>query len=117
MAQKTAYIWGPISSFTGPLVAWLVKKGWHTHIACKSSLNLLSLSPLDLRSSVQTELDTSFGGHGKAKVFQDKIKIVEQGEFPKGTTYDAVIFSGMPPNFDESRAPRAPWSAAELKDV
>lgn len=117
MAQKTAYIWGPISSFTGPLVAWLVKKGWHTHIACKSSLNLLSLSPLDLRSSVQAELDTSFGGHGKAKVFQDKIKIVEQGEFPKGTTYDAVIFSGMPPNFDESRAPRAPWSAAELKDV
>ncbi len=117
MAQKTAYIWGPISSFTGPLVAWLVKKGWHAHVACKSSLNLLSLSPLDLRSSVQTALDASFGGHGKAKAFQERIKIVEPQEFGKGTTYDAIIFSGMPPNFDEARAPRAPWSAAELKDV
>lgn len=117
MAQKTAYIWGPISSFTGPLVAWLVKKGWHTHVACKSSLNLLSLSPLDLRSSVQAAIDASFGGHGKAKAFKDRIKIVDHGVFSKGTTYDAIIFAGMPPNFDESRVPRAPWAAAEIKDV
>lgn len=117
MAQKTAYIWGPISSFTGPLVAWLVKKGWHAHVACKSSLNLLSLSPLDLRSSAQASIEAAFGGHSKAKAFQDRFKIVEHGEFAKGTIYDAVIFSGMPPNFDEARTPRAPWSATELKDV
>jgi hypothetical protein len=117
MAQKTAYIWGPISSFTGPLVTFLVKKGWHAHVACKSSLNLLSLSPLDLRSSVQGAIDAAFGGHDKAKAFQDRIKIVEHNEFAKGTTYDAVVFSGMPPNFDEPRVPRAPWSANELKDV
>jgi len=117
MAQKTAYIWGPISGFTGPLVAWLVKKGWHAHVVCKSSLNLLSLSPLDLRSSVQAAIDSAFGGHGKAKAFQDRIKIVDHGEFAKGTIYDAIIFAGMPPNFDEARAPRAPWSASEIKDV
>jgi hypothetical protein len=117
MAQKTAYIWGPISSFTGPLVTFLVNKGWHAHVACKSSLNLFSLSPLDLRSSVQGAIDAAFGGHDKAKTFQDRIKIVEHNEFAKGTIYDAVVFSGMPPNFDEPRAPRAPWSANELKDV
>lgn len=117
MAQKTAYIWGPISSFTGSLIPFLATKGWHVHVACKSSLNLLSLSPLDLRSSVQTAIDASFGGHDKAKTFQDRVKIVDHNEFAKGTTYDAVVFSGMPPNFDEARAPRAPWSANELKDV
>ncbi|MDZ4834147.1 MAG: SCP2 sterol-binding domain-containing protein [Candidatus Melainabacteria bacterium] len=117
MAQKTAYIWGPISSFTGPLVSFLVKKGWHAHVACKSSLNLLSLSPLDLRSSVQAGIEAALGGHDKAKAFQDRIKIVEHNEFAKGTTYDAVVFSGIPPNFDEPRGPRAPWSAHELKDV
>lgn len=117
MAQKTAYIWGPISIFTGSLITFLVKKGWHAHVACKSSLNLLSLSPLDLRSSVQGAIDAAFGGHDKAKAFQDRIKIVEHNEFTKGTIYDAVVFSGMPPNFDEPRAPRAPWSAQELKEV
>lgn len=115
--QKTAYIWGPVSSFTGPLIAWLVKKGWLVHVACKSSLNLLSLSPLDLRSSAQAAIENAFGGHDKAKAFSDKIKIVDPGDVGKGTKYDAVIFSGMPPNFDEARAPRAPWSAGELKDI
>ncbi|HMO22131.1 MAG TPA: hypothetical protein PKC98_14335, partial [Candidatus Melainabacteria bacterium] len=31
--------------------------------------------------------------------------------------YDIIIFAGLPPNFDESRGPRAPWSAAELEEV
>ncbi len=115
--QRTAYIWGPVSSFTGPLIAWLVKKGWHVHVACKSSINLLSLSPLDLRSAAQAAIEKAFGGHGKAKAFQDRIKIVDPIEFRKGTVYDAIIFAGLPPNFDESRAPRAPWSAGELMDI
>lgn len=117
MTAKTAYIWGPVSSFTGPLAAWLIKKGWTVHLACKSSLNLLSLSPLDLRSTAESAIDVAFGGHDKAKAFHDKIKIADPSEFGKGTRYDAVIFAGLPPNFDEPRTPRAPWSASEIKDI
>ncbi|MBZ0186043.1 MAG: SCP2 sterol-binding domain-containing protein [Candidatus Obscuribacterales bacterium] len=117
MSQKTVYIWGPVSSFTGPLSAWLVKKGWHVHIAAKSSLNLFSMSPLDLKSSAQSAIEQSFGGRDQVKAFKDKFKIINRQEIEKSTKYDAIIFAGMPPNFDESRTPRAPWSAAELKDL
>jgi len=115
--QRTAYLWGPVSSFTGPLTAWLVKKGWNVHIAAKSSLNLFSMSPLDLKSSALAALEASFGGRDKAKAFQDRFKIIDKQEIGGGTRYDAVIFAGMPPNYDESRAPRAPWSVTELAEV
>ncbi|MBX9692103.1 MAG: hypothetical protein K2Z81_06950, partial [Cyanobacteria bacterium] len=115
--RKTAYLWGPVSSFTGPLAVWLIKKGWNIHIACKSSLNLLSLSPLDLKSKAQNNLSQSFGGRDLAKAFQDRYKIVNPQEISKDTEYSAVIFAGLPPNFDDSCAPRAPWSLAELNEV
>ena len=110
MSDKTAFFWGPISSFTGPLAAWLIKKGWDVHIACKSSLNLLSLSPVDLRSTALASLEASFGGHDKAKAFKDRFRLVDSIDSVRSTKYDAVIFAGLPPNFDEPRVPRAPWS-------
>ncbi len=115
--RKTAYLWGPVSSFTGPLAVWLIKKGWNIHIACKSSFNLLSLSPLDLKSKAQNNLNQFFGGRDLAKAFQDRYKIVNPQEISKDTEYSAVIFAGLPPNFDDSCAPRAPWSLAELKAI
>jgi putative sterol carrier protein len=117
MTQKVAYIWGPVTSFNGPLAALLVMKGWHVHFACKSSLNLLSLSPLDLRTQAQTLLDTALGGRDKARAFKDRLKLVDPSEALKNTNYDAIIFGALPPNFDESRSPRAPWSGADLKTI
>lgn len=114
MTQKTAYLWGPVSIFSGPLAAALVKKGWHVHVATKPSLNLFSLSPLDLKSSARESLEQAFGGHENFRAFQEKLKFVEPGEAGRGVKYDAIIFCGLPPNFDESRAPRAPWAASEL---
>lgn len=85
------------------------------HIPTKSSLNLFSLSPLDLRSSARGALEQAFGGRERFRTFQDRIKFIDQAEGGKqGTTYDAVIFCGLPPNFDEPRVPRAPWAATEL---
>lgn len=115
--EKTALLWGPISSFTGPLVAWMTKKGWNVHIACKSSLNLLSLSPLDLKSAAKGLIESSYQSRNRAKAFGDKIKFVENVSKQKDTKYDALIFAGLPPNFDESRGPRAPWSANELEEL
>ncbi len=93
MTQKTAYIWGPVSSFSGPLAATLVTRGWTVHIPTKSSLNLFSLSPLDLRSSARSALEQAFGGRERFRMFQDRIKFIDQAEGAKqGTTYDAVIF-------------------------
>jgi hypothetical protein len=117
MTQKVAYIWGPVTSFNGPLAALLVMKGWHVHFACKSSLNLLSLSPLDLRTQAQTILDAALGGRDKAKAFKDRLKLVDPAEALKNTNYDAIIFGALPPNFDESRSPRAPWSGADFKAI
>lgn len=114
---KRALLWGPVSSFTGPLTAWLTKKGWMVDIACKSSLNLLSLSPLDLKSAARGLLESSYQSRNKAKAFNDKYRFVEQTEVLKKMDYDIIIFAGLPPNFDESRGPRAPWSAAELEEV
>lgn len=117
MTQKVAYLWGPISSFSGPLAAWLVTKGWHVRVATKSSLNLFSLSPLDLHSSALALLEQAMGGRDRFKTFKDRLRLVDEAEALKGTTYDAVIFCGLPPNFDESRAPRAPWAAARLPAI
>jgi hypothetical protein len=114
MTQKLAYLWGPISSFSGPLAALLVNKGWHLHVATKSSLNLFSLVPLDLKSTAHEMLETALGGHEKFRTFQDRIKLVDESELNRATKYDAIVFCGLPPNFDEPRAPRAHWAAAQL---
>lgn len=114
---KTAYIWGPMSSFNGSLAAHLMIKGWHVHFACKSSLNFLSLSPLDLSSHAQQTLEAALGGKEMAKTFQDRYKFVEPGEGLKAFKYDAIIFGALPPNFDEARVPRAPWSAADFRNL
>ena len=114
---KTAYIWGPMSSFNGSLAAHLMIKGWHVHFACKSSLNFLSLSPLDLSSHAQQTLETALGGKEMARTFQDRYRFVEPGEGLKAFKYDAIIFGALPPNFDEARVPRAPWSAADFRNL
>lgn len=117
MTHKTAYLWGPISSFSGPLAASLLNKGWQIHVATKSSLNLFTLSPLDLKSAAQTWLERALGGHEQLHIFQERLRFLDSGEIVKGVNYDAVIFCGLPPNFDEPRAPRAPWAAGELPAV
>ncbi len=117
MTHKTAYLWGPISSFSGPLVALLLHKGWHVHIPAKSALNLFTLTPLDLQSAAYSWLERALGGREQLQVFQERLRILDYGESIKGTTYDAIIFCGLPPNFDEPRAPRAPWSASELPRI
>ncbi|MCA0314708.1 MAG: SCP2 sterol-binding domain-containing protein [Candidatus Melainabacteria bacterium] len=120
MTHKTAYIWGPVTSFNGAIAAALVMKGWHVHFASKSSLNILSLSPLDLTTQARSLLDLALGGKEKARAFQDRLKVVEGPEnkkSPEGKNqkYDAIIFSALPPNFDEARGARAPWTGGDLK--
>jgi len=117
MKAKTAYIWGPVSTFTAPLAAWLVAKGWHVHIATKSALNLLAFSSLDISSSAKRSLEEVFGTRNKFKAFQERLKFIETSDPPRDTNYDALIFSGLPPNFDDPRVPRAPWAAAELSSI
>src|SRR3974390_1739966 len=117
MTQKVAYLWGPLSSFFGPLAAWLVTKGWHVHIATKPSLNLFSLSALDLKSTALDLIEQAMGGHDRFRPFQDRFKWIESADAIKGTKYDALIFCGLPPNFDEARVPRAPWAAADLPAI
>jgi hypothetical protein len=114
MSQKVAYLWGPLGSFAGPLAAALVVKGWHVHVATKSALNILSLSPLDLQSSALAILEEALGGRDRFRTFQDRLKLVDEADAPRSTNYDAFIFCGLPPNYDESRVPRAPWSADRL---
>lgn len=117
MNHKTAYLWGPLSSFTAPLAAWLINKGWHVHVATKSTLNLLSLSALDLSSSARGYLEDALGGRDGFRTFQDRLKLIEPGEVSRDTKYDSLIFAGLPPNYDDARVPRAPWTADELPKV
>jgi hypothetical protein len=117
MSQKVAYILGPVTSFNGALAAHMARKGWQVHFACKSSLNLLSLSPLDLRTQAQTLLEAALGQKEDSKFFKERLKLVDPGEALKNTKYDAIIFGALPPNFDEARAPRAPWSGADFKSI
>ncbi len=114
---KVAYIWGPVTAFNGPLAAYLVKRGWHVHFACKSSLNLLSLSPLDLKTQAQNMLYAALGGKEDERVFKDRLKVVEPSEAARFNKYDAIIFSALPPNFDEARSPRAPLAGTDFKAI
>jgi SCP-2 sterol transfer family len=117
MSHKTAYLWGPLSSFSAPLAAWLLNKGWHLHIATKSSLNLLTLSSLELASSARDLLVQALGGLEQFRIFQDRVLLLEHTELARDVQYDAVIFCGLPPNFDDARVPRAPWAAEELPKI
>jgi hypothetical protein len=117
MSHKTAYIWGPLSSFSAPLAAWLLNKGWYLHIATKSSLNFLTMSSLELASTARDLISEALGGIENLRTFQDRLRFCEQGEPARDTQYDAVIFCGLPPNFDDARVPRAPWAVSELPKV
>ena len=110
MSYKTAYFWGPVSSFSGQMAAFLVQKGWHVHVATKGAFHI-ALSPLDLRSSAQACLEKALGGLDKFKIFEERIRFLDVDEVSRGTKYDAFIFCGLPPNFDEPRVSRAPWAA------
>lgn len=117
MTQKSVYIWGSINSFTGPLTALLLQKGWHVDVVTKSALNLFTLAPIDLRSAAESLVQRAFGSQESMRTFKDRLRFLEAGEVARGITYDAVVFCGLPPNFDEPRAPRAPWAAGELPAV
>ena len=116
MTHKTAYIWGPISSFSGQLAAFLAQKGWHVHVATKGAFHV-ALSPLDLRSTAQASLEKAFADREKFKIFEDRVRFVDVNEVSKSTKYDAFIFCGLPPNFDEPRVSRAPWAAEEFPQI
>lgn len=116
MTHKTAYLWGPISSFSGQLAAFLVQKGWHVHVATKGAFHV-ALSPLDLRSTAQDCIAKALGGTEKYKVFEDRVRYLDVNEYWKGTKYDAFIFCGLPPNFDEPRVSRAPWAAENFAQI
>ena len=116
MTHKTAYIWGPISSFSGQLAAFLAQKGWHVHVATKGAFHV-ALSPLDLRSSAQDSLEKAFADREKFKIFEDRVRFVDVNEVSRSTKYDAFIFCGLPPNFDEARVSRAPWAAEEFPQI
>lgn len=114
--SKTAYIWGPVSSFSGPLAAGLLQRGWQVHLATKAPWHF-ALSALDLRSYATATIEKAFGGHEKFKTFQDRLRLLDVNETARGTTYDAFIFCGMPPNFDEQRVSRAPWAVSEFEQL
>lgn len=116
MSHKTAYLWGPVSSFSAQLAAFLVQKGWHVHVATKGAFHF-ALSPLDLRSSAQASIEKALGGADKYKIFDDRIRFLDVGEMAKGTKYDAFVFCGLPTNFDEQRVSRAPWAAENFQQI
>lgn len=116
MTHKTAYLWGPVSSFSGQLAAFLVQKGWHVHLATKGAFHF-ALSPLDLRSTAQISIQKAFGDRERYYMFEDRIKYLDVNDGARGTKYDAVIFCGLPPNFDEARVSRAPWAAENYSQI
>jgi hypothetical protein len=116
MTHKTAYLWGPVSSFSGQLAAFLVQKGWHVHVATKGAFHV-ALSPLDLRSTAQDSIVKALGGTDKYKIFDERFRFLDVNEVSKGTKYDAFIFCGLPPNFDEPRVSRAPWAADNFSQI
>lgn len=115
MAVKTAYIWGPISTFSGSLITTLLQNGWHVHIPTKPALQV-SLSPLELQSSAQSLLTRAAGGSDKLSSFGEALKFIDAKEITR-STYDIAIFCGLPANFDEARVARAPWAAAEFPKI
>lgn len=94
----------------------MLQDGWHLHIPSKSALNF-SLSPLDLRSSIQSALERAIGKKGRSRELLDRVRMLEPQEIVRGTKYDVVVFCGLPANFDEARVSRAPWAAEELAEV
>lgn len=116
MSTKTAYVWGPISNFSSSLLALLLENGWLLHIASKSALQI-SLSPLDLASSAQHSIEKAAGGADKVKPYNEKLIFLDSDEPQRGTTYDIILFMGLPSNFDEPRVSRAPWAADELANI
>ena len=116
MSHKTAYLWGPVSSFSAQLAAFLVQKGWHVHVATKSAFHI-ALSPLDLRSSAQASIEKALGGADKYKIFDDRLRFLDVNEMSKGTKYDAYVYCGLPTNFDEARVSRAPWAAENFQQT
>ncbi len=116
MTNKTAYLWGPVSSFSGQLAAFLAQKGWHVHVATKGAFHV-ALSPLDLRSTAQDAIVRALGGTDKYKIFDERFRFLDVNEVSKGTKYDAFIFCGLPPNFDEARVSRAPWAAENFSQI
>lgn len=116
MTYKTAYLWGPVSSFSGQLAAFLVQKGWHVHIATKGAFHV-ALSPLDLKSTAQDSLERALGGRAQFKIFEERVKFLDVNEVKSGTKYDAFVFCGLPPNFDEQRVSRAPWAAENFAQI
>ncbi len=116
MSTKTAYVWGPIYNFSASLLALMLENGWQVHLACKSALQF-SLSPLDLSSSAQHNIEKAVGNSERFKALSDRLSFLENEEPQKGTTYDVIIFMGLPSNFDEPRVSRAPWAADELLKI
>lgn len=116
MTAKTAYFRGPLSTFSTQLAVQLLEDGWNLHIPSKSALNF-SLSPLDLRSSIESTLERSIGKKSKARELLERVRLLEPQEVVRGTKYDVIIFCGLPANFDEARVSRAPWAAEELSEV
>jgi len=116
MSNKTAYVWGPISNFSGCLLYLLLENGWHLHIAGKSALQI-SLSPLDLVSTARHNIERAAGSADKLKHFHEHLLFLDSEEPQRGVTYDIVLFMGLPSNFDEPRVSRAPWAADELAKI
>lgn len=117
MSSKSAYFWGPITVFSGPLIASLLKAGWQVHVAAKSALNVFTLSPLDLNSVAESQLEIELGGRDEWRKYREQVRILEHGDFGRSADYDVIIFAGLPTNPDESRVPRAPWSAKDLSAI
>lgn len=115
MSTKTAYVWGPVSSLSAALAAALLENGWQLHLASKSALQI-SLSPLDLASSAQHNIEKAMGSD-KFKLFRDKLHFLDGDEPQKGTKYEIVLFLGLPLNFDEPRVSRAPFAADDLSRI
>lgn len=57
------------------------------------------------------------GGADKFKPFSENLLFLDADEPQRGTTYDVILFLGLPSNFDEPRVSRAPWAADQLAAI
>lgn len=97
------------------MVASLLKNNWNVHIPTKSALQI-SLSPLDLESTAQSAVEKMLGSD-KMKLHSENLHFLDGDDVQRGTTYDIILFCGLPSNFDEARVSRSPWAADELAHV
>lgn len=116
MHIKTAYVWGPISNFSSFFINRLLEEGWQVHVACKAALQL-DFSTLDLASAARYKIEEANDITGKLSSSQERLVFLESDEPRPGTRYDAVLFMGLPANFDDARVPRAASTAAELPRI